>query len=309
MLCINKLARLIAPVSMLALEPASAADNLEFVVEHLPEIGMDNRYASLPIWTPCDSGTCFSVNAGYARTHSRTLSMNGATVSLGFVRPVGERFRVSGFVFVDDFTLRSGTERRILDPTFADPPLALPADAEFNNLRGAARDYGVGFALNGSLDWSWLPPLEWSTGAMWQKFRLSDYRFDYRVLGGPDAGATGAIDYGANYSHFSPFVGFSLPMERGDWRLSPHMQLAVPLPRRGLAGHMSGPGFDLSGNADDNGAGKHFGDPSVTIGFNITYEPWDLTVDLGSTFTQALVEPRIHEGVGHNLLFTGFWTF
>jgi hypothetical protein len=41
----------------------------------------------------------------------------------------------------------------------------------------------------------------------------------------------------------------------------------------------------------------------------MTYEPWNLTVDLGSTVTQALLEPHIHEGVEHNLMLSAFWTF
>jgi hypothetical protein len=87
------------------------------------------------------------------------------------------------------------------------------------------------------------------------------------------------------------------------------VQLALPRPRRGIAGRITGPGFDLTGNTADNGTGTPFGDPSVTIGFNVTYRPWNLTVDLGSTITQALIEPRIHEGVQHNLLLTAHWTF
>jgi len=47
----------------------------------------------------------------------------------------------------------------------------------------------------------------------------------------------------------------------------------------------------------------------VTIGFNVTYEPWDLTVALGSTIMQALFEPLIHEGVKQNLMLSTYWTF
>ena len=53
--------------------------------------------------------------------------------------------------------------------------------------------------------------------------------------------------------------------------------------------------------------GKHFGDPSVTIGFDVTYLPWNLTFDLGTAVTQYLLEPHIHEGVDHDVVMTVRW--
>jgi len=41
----------------------------------------------------------------------------------------------------------------------------------------------------------------------------------------------------------------------------------------------------------------------------VTYEPWDLTVDVGTTITQVLLEPLIHEGVSENLMISVFWNF
>jgi hypothetical protein len=58
---------------------------------------MDNRYASLPLWNACDdaSGTdtsaCFGIGAGYARTHSGTLSFAAAMLALSADRPIGKR--------------------------------------------------------------------------------------------------------------------------------------------------------------------------------------------------------------------------
>ena len=296
---------------------AAATESIEFVAEHLPEIAMDNRYASLPLWNACDSRTnegdpgrafCFGTSVGYARTHSGTLSVDGPMISLSVVRPLGGDLRLTGFVFFDDLVLSGGVENRPLAVLFANPPLTLPAAAQFTGLDGKARDTGFGLALNGSAHPGWLPWFEWSAGLMWQQFRLSDYRFDYLITDGPDAGTTGILDYSATYSHISPFAGAAWPRSHGAWRFTPHVQLAVPLPRRGVEGRITGPGFDLQGSTADNGA-KPFGDPSVTIGFNMTYEPWNLTVDLGSTITQALLEPHIHEGVEHNLMLSAFWTF
>ncbi|HEY7641272.1 MAG TPA: hypothetical protein VH814_16205 [Steroidobacteraceae bacterium] len=294
---------------------ADGKESIEFVAEHLPEIAMDNRYASLPLWNPCeerrsaDRSFCFGINPGYARTHSGTLSSDGPMLSLSASRPLGEQYRLTAFVFVDDLALQGGVERRPLDTLFADVPLAQPVAAQFTGLDGKARDVGAGIALNGSAGPGWIPALQWSAGIMWQQVRLSDYRFDYLLTDGAAAGTTGTIDFSTTYTHTSPFVGAAWPRARGAWLFAPHVQFAMPLPRRGVAGRITGPGFDLAGNTADNGNGKHFGDPSVTIGCNVTYTPWHFTVDIGSTITQALVEPQIHEGVRHNLMLSTHWTF
>jgi len=294
---------------------AHAKESIEFVAEHLAEIAMDNRYASLPLWNSCAAGPqadnlfCFGVNAAYGSTHSGTLSIDGPMLALNATRWLGEKYRLSGFVFVDDFSLRGGVEHRPLHTLFADVPIAQPVAAQFTGLDGKARDVGFGLALNGTADIRWLGSFEWSAGLMWQQFKLSDYRLDYLITEGPDIGTTGTVDYSATYNHVSPFLGAAWRRTRGDWEFTPHVQLALPRPRRGIAGHITGPDFDLTGNTADNGTGTPFGDPSVTIGFNVTYRPWNLTVDLGSTITQALIEPQIHEGVQHNVLLTAHWTF
>lgn len=296
-------------------QDAHATQSIEFVAEHLAEIAMDNRYASLPLWSACeehpqaDRDFCFGINAAYGRTHSGTLSIDGPMLALNVSHPLGETYRLTGFVFVDDFSLGSGVERRPLYILFADVPLTQPVAAQFMGLDGTARDTGLGLALNGTADVRWLGSFEWSAGLMWQQFKLRNYRFDYLITEGPDLGTTGTLDYSATYNHISPFLGAAWPRSLGVWAFTPHVQLALPRPRRGIAGRITGPGFDLSGDTGDRGTGTPFGDPSVTIGFNVTYRPWNLTVDLGSTITQALIEPRIHEGVQHNLLLTTHWTF
>jgi outer membrane receptor protein involved in Fe transport len=295
-------------------ERAGAKESIEFVAEHLAEIAMDNRYASLPLWNECDEArradrsACYGINGGYARTHSGTLSFDGPLLAFGAKLPIGKTLQLTGLLFFDDFSLGSGVERRPLDVLFADVPLTLPAEAEFTGLDGKARDVGLGVAINGRADWSWLPWFEWSAGVMWQQFKLRDYRFDYLVLEGPDAGARGTLDYSATYTHTSPFAGAAWPRAHYPWHYAPHVQIAMPLPRRGIAGRITGPGFDLTGNTADHGAAP-FGDPSLTIGFNVTYLPWNLSVDLGSTITQALIEPKIHEGVQHDLMLSVGWTF
>jgi hypothetical protein len=288
---------------------AATPEDIGFVSEHLPEIAMDNRYAQLPLWSSCgaEHGYCPTLNVGYATTHSQTLSIDGPMFSVGLTHEAG-RWSMTGFAFYDPLSLHSGTEQRPLDVDFAaGVPYQLPAPAEFSGLDGSANDMGLGVALRRDASVRWLGHFTWTAGVLWQQVSLRDYRYDYRILEGPDAGSTGQIGYDADYRHVVPFAGMSWPHRGARWAYAPHFQLAIPLPRRGMEGRITGPGFDLAGNQAEVGAGKHFGDSSVTIGFDVTYLPWNLTFDLGTAVSQYLLEPRIHEGVDHNLLFTVRW--
>lgn len=288
---------------------SATPEDIGFVSEHLPEIAMDNRYAQLPLWSSCgaEHDYCPSLNIGYASTRSQTLTIDGPMLSLGLTRYAGP-WGITGFAFYDPLALRSGTEQRPLDVDFVSGvPYRLPALAEFSGLNGNADDMGFGIAVRRDASLPWLGPFTWTAGLLWQQVSLHDYRYDYRILEGPDAGSIGQIGYDADYRHFVPFAGMAWPRRGERWAYAPHFQVAMPLPRRGMDGRITGPGFDLAGNQADNGAGKHFGDPSVTLGFDLTYLPWHLTFDLGTAVSQYLLEPKIHEGVDHDLLFTVRW--
>ena len=56
-------------------------------------------------------------------------------------------------------------------------------------------------------------------------------------------------------------------------------------------------------------SGKHFGDISVTLGVDATYETWGLSVDLGSLASQALIEPVVHKGIDRNWLISLYKRF
>jgi hypothetical protein len=117
------------------------------------------------------------------------------------------------------------------------------------------------------------------------------------------------VDYSHDYGQVTPFAGIEFPRAHGRWTFAPHALLAVPLPRRGIFARMAGPGFDLHGDSAAAGNGKHFGDASLALGVDATYEPWGLTVDLGSTLTQATLERYVHEGIDHNVSLSLGWRF
>jgi hypothetical protein len=291
--------------------PASATPHsYEYVQEHLPEAAMDNRFATLPLWLgdAADSWQGLA-QVGYASTGSGNLRIAGAMTSLATQHRLNARWSVTGFGFLDRFRFSGSNEQRPLETLITTTPLALPADALFTGLHGSARHHGIGLAMNLRSNGGWLGEHQWAFGAMWQREQLRNYRVAYRVLSGASAGATGFADYSGTYSHLTPFAGFSLPRQLGSWRLAPHAQFAIPIPKRSVVGRITGPGFDLSGDTASAGNAKHFGNVSMTLGLDIRYQPWGLSVDVGSLASQALLEGVAHKGIERNWLLSTSWAF
>lgn len=297
---------------------ASAEESLEFVAEHLPEIAMDNRYASLPLWggasvLPEDDAALdrwhAQLSVAYSVTRAGTLELRGPMLAAGLHRKVGTRSVLSAFALYDPQALSSGLERRPLEMlSVSHVPLALPAAAQFGSLDGRSTHEGAGIAFGRAADWRLMGHVAWRFGVIYERVVLRRYELDYRILDGPSAGTTGTVDYSATYSHVTPFAGIAWPREHAVWAFTPHVQIAMPTPRRGVAGRITGPGFELSGDTKANGKGAHFGDPSLTIGWDVTYRPWNLTVDLGSAVSQALLERGIHKGADRNLMMSLAWS-
>jgi hypothetical protein len=280
---------------------ARAEHDIEFVAEHLPEVMMDNRYATLPIWNlgAGTENTAYQLQAAYSSSSAGDLSIAGPLLAMSVSRPLSGTSRLGAFGFYDPLRLRSNFDSRPLQTLFApETPIDRPVAAEFTDLDGTATDFGAG------LFWS---RHSWVVGVLWQRVDLQDYRFDYVITAGPQSGLKGQLDFDTHYDHFTPFVGVQLSRERGDWLLTPHALLAYPLPRRGFEGHITGPGFDIAGDTSSAGNGKHFGDPSVTLGFTITYMPAHLSIDAGTFFSQAYLEQKIHRGIESNWLLSVSW--
>lgn len=300
-----------AALTSLPYASSRAEHDIEFVAEHLPEAAMDNRYATLPLWG--DSVTEASrwqvaTQAAFGATEVGSLSLRGPMLSLGLQRPLPDNWQVTGFGFYDELSFSSQREYRPLQTLFApQTPIERPVDAVFEGLDGRTTHFGAGLAIGRGARSNLLGEYRWLAGVQWERVALRDYSFDYELLAGAQTGLTGHIDFDADYNHVTPFVGFELPRDLGQWTLAFHSLLAYPLPRRGFAGHIAGPDFDIAGNTDDAGNGKHFGDPSVTLGLNLTYRPAGLTFDVGTVLSQWLLEPMIHRGIDSNVLLSITW--
>jgi hypothetical protein len=280
---------------------AHAAEDIEFVAEHLPEVAMDNRYATLPVWNPekpRDDWT-FTAQAAFAQTRAGNLEISGPQFSVAATRALSRRWTGTVFAFADVLSLSGSNELRPLQTLFApSTPIARPVDARFDHLDGRAQLYGAGFALGTS---------RWMGGVLFQNISLRNYRWNFTVLAGEAAGTSGHIDFDADYRNVTPFFGMQWVRTRGDWSFTPHWLIALPLPRRGLVGHIETAQFDLRGNAADAGIGKNFGGHSITLGLDVTYRPARLTFDIGTLLSQALLEPYTHRGIERNWLLSFRW--
>jgi hypothetical protein len=296
-------------VWLLACGSAVAKEDIEFVAEHLPEVAMDNRYATLPVWnaTSAHDSWSFAAQAALGRASAGNLQIGGPMLAAAASRALSSRWTINVFGFADVLSL-AGDDQRQLQTLFApSTPIVRPVDASFTGLAGRMRHYGGGFAASMSSDRGWLGDHRWVGGVLFEEVSLRDYRWNFTILEGESAGTRGEIDFDNNYRHVTPFLGLQLVRERGDWTFAPHGLVALPLPRRGFVGHIATAQFDIHGDTADVGNGKHFGDPSVTIGLDCTYRPAHLSFDIGTVLTQGLLEPRIHEGVDSDWVVSVRW--
>lgn len=274
----------LATALSVSMQACGATEDIEFVAEHLSEVPMDNRYATLPLWgsQPGEDSATIELQGALSSLSSGNLEVAGPMFSLGLHRDFGSGWSITAFVFDDPLHLSASHEHRPLQTLFAPSnPIVRPADARFTNLDGALNDSGVGINVGQQRHGKLFGEYAWVAGLMWQRLTLQDFRLDYEVIAGPSAGTTGQFDFDNTYAHVVPFVGVQWPRQKGDWLWDPHVLFAMPLPRRGVVGHITGPGFDIHGDTQDVGAGKHFGDPSLTLGLTMTYAPAHLSVDLG----------------------------
>jgi hypothetical protein len=283
---------------------ALAAEDIGFVAEHLPEVAMDDRYAVLPLGVPadCAADTPWQFTAGYLQASAGSLEIAGPMLGLAYSWQLSPRWQLGLFAFADDLAFVGDSARPLAVEFSNEVPLALPADAVLTDLDGTALDVGFGGVFKRHTDSALLGSHEWFAGLLIQRIALNDYGGDYLIESGPDAGTAGHIDHSGDYDHITPFAGLEVHRNFGSWSLHPRLLVAVPLPRRTVYGRITGPGFDIAGDTESAGRGKHFGDPSLTLGLGMTYEPYGLTLDIGSTISQALLEPEIHKGVDQNWL-------
>ena len=92
-----------------------AREDIEFVQEHLPEVAMDNRYATLPLWgstTTAESRFAAEFQSAYSDTATGNLQLSGPLLSLGGRWRLNEHWQMSGFGFYDPLDFTGSREAR-----------------------------------------------------------------------------------------------------------------------------------------------------------------------------------------------------
>jgi hypothetical protein len=291
-----------------ATSASAATEDMDFVAEHLPEAAMDDRLLSLPLsyadnlpnreWSA-------QLEALASRTESGELRLSGQGVGAGLRRQLSRNWAVLGVAFFDRMTFSGDTEQRPVAPIFsASFPVSLPADATLSNPRGDVSQWGIGLGMRYQPQGR---PYAITFGAFRERVSLTGYRVDYQLTSGPSAGTAGTLDYSSRYPYWTPFATFEWRITRGAWQFSPRFSAGVPIPTWGWRGRISGPGFDVAGDTEKIGRGRHMGDSFGGFGFGVTYSPWNLTVDAGALLNQMLLEPRVHKGVARAWLLNFSW--
>ncbi|HET9765486.1 MAG TPA: hypothetical protein VFS60_01490 [Thermoanaerobaculia bacterium] len=284
--------------------------DISWIAEHLPESVQDARLLTLP-WPgrPLEAGRRqTTLDLGWSSASGDLGEVQGALAAAGTTWARSERFGLGGFAFYDRSTISGGGTRALLRAVFAeDVPLTLPAIADFGSPRGDVSHWGAGgYAVwerqrSGGL---WRRTI--LAGAYLERLDVEGFRFDYQLASGPDAGARGVLDWSASYGFVTPFVGvgWTRPLG-GAWTISPRLIAGQPLPRRRLAGTISGPGFAVQGESRS----APMGDAYLGGGLAFEHVRTGLAFDVGSTLWYAGTEPVTHEGLDQAVLVHLAWTF
>src|ERR1044071_5708059 len=94
------------------------------------------------------------------------------------------------------------------------------------------------------------------------------------IVSGANQGSSGVLDHSASYAYLTPFLGVKNTYRwnsKVSW--SPHFRSALPLPKRGWVGRLTGPGFDVSGNTKDSRGAAAMGDGYAGFGLEIQHHP------------------------------------
>ncbi len=320
---IEKIQKTLAAALLACLIPATGgaaiqnapAEDIDYMAEHLPEAAMNNRYLTLPYATPqLNKGQwSFIWQPGYSGTNVDFINLNGWLFSASAGYAMNDRCTVRALGFFDKLRFSGGSGQKIMNPLFLKPtPLDLPEYANFSNPRGDYLHYGFGAAV----DWTFLKNSErhsyWTSTfeVLWDRLDLRHYAFDYQLLTGADAGASGVLDHSATYDYITPLFSLQYTKHVGNrFALSPRWVTGVPIPKRSWVGRLTGPGFDVSGDTNSVGNGKHMGDPFSGFGLAVQHLPSGLAIDIGATVNQFFLEKKVHKGIDHDVVVSVSWSF
>ncbi len=290
---------------------ANPGEDIEYITEHLPESAMNLRYLTLPLAAPSLAGSTqgewqIEAQAAGAKNGGGFVDLSGVLFGLGATRALNDRWGLQAVGFYDAMSFSGSSGRELFHPLFRrDIPLDLPEFATFSNPQGDLAHLGFGGGV------VWQPKgraSTWTFGALWERLDLSNYTLDYRIETGQSAGVSGLLDHSAKYDFVTPYIGYRQERALGaSWTIAPRVIGALPLPRQGFVGRITGPGFDLSGDTGSVGRGLHLGDGYVGAGVIFEHTRSGFGVDLGATLYHYGAEQVIHKGIDQPIVINFTW--
>jgi hypothetical protein len=305
---------LLAMALYLLSRPAQAGtEDLDFITEHLAEVAMNNGVATLPLWQRDwrdNRAWRGYLTGGYSAISAQAIDLKGHLVGGAVEHTLSANWSVRGMLFEERATLSGTPGVRALKPIFLNPlPAGLPATASFGSLDGRIGQVGAGVTATWRNHAGWMDGSEWMGGLLWQRLSIDNSTTTYSLLDGPAAGTGGTIGYDSRFNFYTLVGGMQWHRRYAGWLFSPHWHLTLPLPRGAVAGRLTAPGVDVAGDSARARNGHHLGDGYLSLGVSITWLPAHLTVDLGTTLSQYLLEPVVDEGIDRDLLLAIEWSF
>lgn len=298
---------------LLAAAQVHAAEDLDFITEHLAEVAMNNGLASLPLWQRDwrDPRAWHGyLTGGYNAISAQAIDVKGHLVSGAVDHVLSPNWSVRGLLFEERATESGSPGVRPLNPIFLDPlPPGLPATARFGSLDGRFGQVGAGVTATWRNHDGWMDGSEWMAGVLWQRLSINGSTTTYRVLDGPAAGTGGTIGYDSRFNYYTLVGGMQWHRRYAGWLFSPHWHVTLPLPRGAVAGRLTAPGIDTTGDSALARHGHHLGDGYLSLGLSITWLPAHLTVDVGTSLSQFLLEPVVDKGIDRDLVLAVEWGF
>ncbi len=287
-------------------------EDLDFVVEHLFEVTMDHRFASMPTTAEAfEKGRWqWAVDGGWGGATARGLDVGGALFAATAGLGVAERRGVEMTAFFDRFSLSGSSGEQVLRPLWSTQiPLDLPQRAQVSGFGGDVTSWGVG----ATFVWQRSPAptgrrWTWRAGAIYDRLEATNARARYRLISGASTGTVGEIDYSATYTYVVPFGEGEIRWPLGQrWEIAPHFAFFNPLPRRGFIGRITGPGFEVAGDTEKAKGLTPMGDPYLSLGVRLDHRRSGFGIDLGATAFQATTESIFHDGISQALLLRVSW--
>jgi len=311
-----------APIATLALLLVTAAplraaladpphEDVHFLAEHVPEAAQDARWFSLP-WPiePLEAGRWQAgFVVGGADAEAGPYQIRGFLAAAGASRGFSDRWGLDLLGFVDRFSISGSASDQVLRAPFLDaPPLDLPERARFDGAQGTVRHEGFGIGALRELSAPGATT-RWTLrfGSFVERLEAADFRVNFELTGGADAGARGVLDHSSDATFATPYLGAQRISPLGaHWRLAWRFLAGAPLPPGDFDGRLTGPGYDLGSAAGDGSPGK-IGDGFVSLGVAFVHPASGFDLDLGSVLAYPAFEAATHQGLDRAFLVQVGW--